>query len=100
MLNPESSKVHTEPNNLQLTCPPWPGRSDCVIAVELCLPAEFVRHLPSIERLEVSLGELPGVLAAQLDLVWRVLRIEVVCGTVSPGALISALYQALRPPQN
>lgn len=91
--------MHTEPNNLQLTCPPWPGHSDSVIAVELSLPAEFVRHPPSIERLEDSLGGLSGVLAAQLDLIGRVLRVEVVCGTVSPGALISALYQALRPPQ-
>lgn len=91
--------MHTESDDLELTCPPWRGRSDCVIAVELSLPAEFSRHPPSIERLEVSLSELSGILAAQLDLIRWVLRVELVCGTVSPGALISALYQALRPPQ-
>jgi len=91
--------MHTESERLELTGPPWVGRSDCVIAVELSLPAEFSRHLPSIERLEGSLAEVPGVLAAQLDLIRWVLRVELVCGPVSPGALISALYQALRPPQ-
>lgn len=75
------------------------SHSDCVVAVELALPTGFDSLSSSVERLEASLKELPGVVTAQLHLVRRVLRVELICGVVSPGALVSALYQALRLPQ-
>lgn len=86
-------------NDLHRTCSVPRTSPDCVVAVELALPTGFDSLSSSVEGLEASLKALPGVVTAQLHVIRRVLRVELVCGAVSPGALVSALYQALRLPQ-